>query len=492
MKGGNGGMHQTGSTDGWRRSDPESQGIRSETILGFLRRIEADNLDLHSLMIVRNGHVVAEGAWAPYRSDVFHAMNSLSKSFTSTAIGLAVDEGKLSIDDPVISFFPEEVTPAIADNMQDLKVRHLLSMTTGHTVDTIPIMSMSADGNWVKAFLETPIERPPGTHFLYNTGASYMLSAILYRATGEQLLDWLRPRLFEPLGITGVTTMVCPRGIHAGGYGMFMTVGDVAKFGQLYLQEGVWEGRRILSESWVRMATSRQADNGDNPSSDWNQGYGFQFWLCRHGAYRGDGAFGQFCVVIPHKQAVVAITAGEGDMQGILNAVWEELLPGMNDAPVGQADAAAQRELAERLRTLAYPAAPSAEAGDERRWSGKTWRVVGNPAGIQTLALEFADGGAELAIGLPGGEQRLRIGHGEWAEGVIRFPGFDVPLVASGRWIDRHVYEIALRYVGQAFHDRLTCHFTDNRLRVDVSRNVGFVPGLSDYLLPPTLTAESV
>jgi len=479
-------MVQTVHTDGWRRSDPESQGIRSEAILGFLRRIGADALDLHSLMIVKNGHLVAEGAWAPYRMDVPHVMNSLSKSFTSTAIGLAVDEGRLSLDDPVISFFPEEVTPAIADNMKELRIRHLLSMTTGHTVDTIPIMHASPDGNWVKAFLETPIERPPGTHFLYNTGASYMLSAILHRATGEQLLDWLRPRLLEPLGITGVTTMVCPRGIHAGGYGMFMTVSDVAKFGQLYLQEGVWEGKRILSAEGVRTATAKQTDNGDNPESDWNQGYGFQFWRCRHGAYRGDGAFGQFCIVIPHKQAVIAITAGLGDMQAVLNAVWDELLPGMEDAPIGQADAAARRELEERLQSLAYPAATSGETGDAAKWSGRVWRIADNPV-IRTLTLSFADGGAEVALGTPGGEQRFRVGHGEWAEGLLRFPGFDVPLCASGRWIGRDAYEIDLRYIGQAFHDRLTCQFGDNRLKIGVARNVGFVPRLSDFLLPPEL-----
>ena len=484
-------MDQVRVAGEWRRSDPESQGIRSEAILGFLRRIEADDLDLHSFMMVRNGHVVAEGAWAPYRMDVPHVLHSLSKSFTSTAIGLAADEGRLSLDDPVVSFFPEEVTPEIEENMRDLKVRHLLSMTTGHTVDTIPIMHARPDGNWVKAFLETPIERPPGTHFLYNTGASYMLSAILHRATGEHLLDWLRPRLFEPLGIDGVTTMTCPRGIHAGGYGIFMKVEDIAKFGQLYLQEGVWEGRRILSAEWVRMAVSKQAESGGDPSSDWAQGYGFQFWRCRYGAYRGDGAFGQFCVIIPHKQAVIATTAGAMEMQDILNAVWEELLPGMEDEPIGRPDAAARRELAERLRTLSYPAAESAKMGDVTRWSGRTWHAADNPAGIRTLELRFADGGAELELGFFDGPQRLRIGHGEWRTGELHIVGMSLPVAACGRWIRRNVYEIDLRYLEQSFHDRLTCHFVDNRLKVSAARNVWVTPGLSDAFMLPELYAES-
>lgn len=484
-------MQQARAGGGLPGSDPESQGIRSEAILGFLRRIEADDLELHGLMIVRNGHVVAEGAWAPYRTDVPHVLNSLSKSFTSTAIGLAAEEGRLTLDDPVISFFPEEVTPAIEANMGELKIRHLLSMTTGHTVDTIPIMHARRDGNWVKAFLETPIERPPGTHFLYNTGASYMLSAILHRATGEQLLDWLRPRLFEPLGMAGVKTVTCPRGIHAGGYGMYMKVEDIAKFGQLYLQEGVWEGRRILSAEWVRMATSKQADNGDDPSSDWAQGYGFQFWRCRHGAYRGDGAFGQFCVVMPHKRAVVAMTAGAMEMQDMLNAVWEELLPGMEDAPVGRPDAAARRALADRLQTLSYPAAVSAKTGDASRWSGRTWQAADNPAGIRTLGIRFADGGAELELGFAAGTQRLMIGHGEWRAGELHIAGMSLPVAACGRWIRRNVYELDLRYLDQPFHDRLTCHFVDNRLRVTAVRNVWMTPGLSDAWLLPELYAES-
>jgi len=481
-------MVQTTAADGWRRSAPESQGIRSEAILGFLRRIEAEEQELHGLMIVRNGHVVAEGAWAPYRLDMPHDLYSLSKSFTSTAIGLAVEEGKLSLDDPVLSFFPEEVTPAIEDNMKDLRIRHLLTMTTGHTVDTIPILQASPDGNWVRAFLGTPIEREPGTLFVYNSGASYMLSAILHRATGEHLLDWLRPRLFEPLGIAGVTTMTCPRGIHAGGYGIYMKVGDIAKFGQLYLQEGVWEGRRILSAEWVRMATAKQTDNGDDPSSDWSQGYGFQFWRCRHGAYRGDGMFGQFCIVIPHRQAVVAITSGTREMQRILNAVWDELLPGMEDGPVGRPDDAARRELEERLRSLSYPAAASGETGDIARWSGRVWRVADNPVGIRTLALTFAEGGAELALGLPVGEQRLRIGHGEWTEGFLRVPGFDLPVCASGRWVGRDAYEIDLRYLVFAFHDRLTCRFDDNRLKVTVERSL---PIQGEGLLPAELSGEA-
>lgn len=468
----------------WKKSDPESQNITSASILRFLRRVEDDELELHGLMIVRNGYVVAEASWSPYRADMPHVLNSLSKSFTATAIGLAAEEGRLSLDDRVISYFPEEVTPEIADNMNDLRIRHLLTMSTGHTTDPIPIMESATDGNWAGAFLRTPIERPPGTHFLYNTGASYMLSAILHRATGELLLDYLRPRLFEPLGITDVMTKTCPRGIHAGGFGMYLKLADIARFGQLYLQEGVWEGRQILPADWVKAATEKQMDNGNDPSSDWAQGYGYQFWRCRNGAYRGDGAFGQFCIVIPRKQAVIAMTSGTMDMQGILDAVWEELLPGMADEPVGEPVAATREALAARLRSSGYPAAAVGKKTNPGQWAGQTYQVAANPAGIRTLKFMFGDGASSLMIEDGDGVQEIRIGHGEWTVNEVRIGGESAPAAVCGRWVKRDAYEIEIRFLNQAYHDRWTCRFMNDSLQLSTVRNVH-----SELLLMPTLNA---
>ncbi len=328
----------TTSTATLPRSTPEAQGIPSAAVTAFLAAVEQHDCGLHSLMLLRHGHVVAEGWWSPYTPSAPHMLYSLSKSFTSTAIGLAVAEGRLSVDDPVLAFFPAEAPRKPSANLAAMRMRHLLSMSTGHDHDTTEYLWKRRDGDWPRAFLTRPVAYAPGTHFLYNTGATYMLSAIIQRVTGQTLLEYLRPRLLEPLGIEGATWQTCPRGVNTGGFGLSIKTEDIARFGQLYLQRGMWQGRRLLPEAWVADASAAQVSNATNTEVDWQQGYGYQFWRCRHGAYRGDGAFGQFCVILPDQDAVVAITAGSPNMQAVLNLIWAHLLPAM-PVPADERDA---------------------------------------------------------------------------------------------------------------------------------------------------------
>ena len=336
------------------RSTPESQGVPSSAIQAFVEGVAKAGLELHSLMLLRHGRVIAEGWWHPYAAGVPHAMHSLSKSFTSTAIGMAVDEGRLTVDDPVLAYFPEDAPKRPSDNLKAMQVRHLLSMSTGHDQDTTGYMIRRKDGNWAHAFLARPVVHEPGTHFLYNTGATYMLSAIVQKLTGQTLLDYLGPRLFEPLGIEGATWEVCPHGVNTGGFGLSIKTEDIARFGQLYLQRGAWQGRRLVSTAWVAEATAKHIANGDDPDSDWAQGYGYQFWRCRHNAYRGDGAFGQYCVVMPEQDAVLAITGAVKDMQPPLDLVWTHLLPAMSRYPLA-ADEEAEAALRQKLAGLKLP-----------------------------------------------------------------------------------------------------------------------------------------
>lgn len=312
------------------RSTPEAQGVDSLGIIEFIEAADKEVDSMHSFMLVRHGNVIAEAWWEPESADKPHVLWSLSKSFTSTAVGLAVAEGKLSIDDPVLKYFPEEAPEQPSENLKEMKVRDLLTMSAGHQDE---VNWLAAD-NWAKAFLAHPVPHKPGTHFRYNTPATYMLSAIVQKVTGQTVLEYLQPRLFEPLGIEDPRWDNSPQGISIGGYGLFLRTEDIAKFGQLYLQNGQWHGKQLIPVSWIEMATSKQVSNGNDPSRDWTQGYGFQFWRCRHNAYRGDGKDGQFCIVLPEQDAVIAITANSRNMQAELNIVWDKLLPAFHDEPL--------------------------------------------------------------------------------------------------------------------------------------------------------------
>ena len=243
--------------DDSNHSTPEAEGISSSAIMDFVDALEREQKDaIHSIMLRRHGKIIAEGWWAPFNEESPHMLYSLSKSFTSTAIGMAQDEGLLSIDDPVISFFPEETPEEPSDNLKTMRIRDLLKMNSGHQLNTSG--RMREGKTWVEGFLVLEVQHKPGTHFVYNSGATYMLSAIIQKVTGLTLLDYLTPRLFEPLGIENPTWESDPEGINMGGWGLSVTTEDISKLGQLYLQKGMWNGKQLISKAWVEEATALQ------------------------------------------------------------------------------------------------------------------------------------------------------------------------------------------------------------------------------------------
>ena len=337
------------------RSTPEAQGISSQAICDFVVSLDKINT-LHSFILVRHGKVIGEGWWKPEAPDKPHVLASLSKSFNATAVGLAIEDGKLSLDDPVLKFFPADAPADPSDNLKAMTVRDLLTMTCGH--DTEPKAVGGAPS--VKQFLAHPVLHKPGTHFQYNTMGSYTLSAIVTKVTGQTTLEFLKPRLFALLGIEHPEWASSPEGNSLGGYGLKLCTEDIAKFGQLYLQKGKWDGQQLIPEKWIEQATSKQVPNDQESHTkigiDWQQGYGFQFWRCTHNAFRGDGAGGQLCIVIPEKDAVIAITADTGNFQGEMNAIWDKLYPAFQ-AEALPADAVGQEKVRQLIANLvAHPA----------------------------------------------------------------------------------------------------------------------------------------
>lgn len=455
------------------RSRPEAQGVSSSAVLSFVEAADKSIDGMHSFMLVRHGHVVAEGWWSPYEPSAQHALYSLSKSFTSTAVGLAVAEGKLSIDDEVLKFFPDDAPAEPSRNLKAMRVSDLLRMSTGHQSEP----GRAPTESWAKTFLTQPVPNKPGTHFLYNTSATYMLSAIVQKATGATVLDYLKPRLFEPLGIENPVWGTSPQGVTLGGYGLSVRTEDIARFGQLYLQKGKWQGKQLVPESWVEAATARQTSNGSNPASDWDQGYGYQFWRCRNGAYRGDGAFGQYCVVLPEQDAVIAITSGVKDMQAVLNLIWDRLLPVFKPSAL-EADDASRMQLEKTLASLTlHPQEGSASPGGGEKSFGKKFVFPTNERKLESITLENKDGAVTLVVRAAGDEHRITCGQGQWKKGQFTFGALPAqPAAASGGWTGDDTYTAKVCFYETPFTVTATLKFAGDELQFDSESNVGFGP----------------
>jgi CubicO group peptidase (beta-lactamase class C family) len=475
-------MNMTGTLSPLPRSLPEEQGIRSTAVSAFLDRIKNLNIELHSMMLLRYGHVVAEGWWSPYRPELPHMLFSLSKSFTATAIGLAVSEQLLSLEDKVVSFFPDESPAEPGDNLAQMNISHLLMMGTGHTMDTMTDMLQSHDGNWVRAFLQLPVEKVPGSYFLYNTGATYMLSAILQKVTSQTLLEYLGPRLFTPLGIKDPTWESCPHGINIGGYGLNLTTEDIAKFGQLYLQQGQWNDRQILSREWVAAATSKQIANGDGSpdSGEWSQGYGYQFWNCRHGAFRADGAFCQLCIIMPEQDAVLVVTSGTNETQQVMDAVWELLLPAMNSAPILQEHSSAAADLAAQLRTLQIvPPRCIRSSTLESTLSGQVYKLEANELDSDTLEVSFSGNEAVVTIQDRSVRQSVVFGREEWtanSANIMPSPSGSNAIMASFTWAAEDKLQLTMQLVETPFCITAEITVKEKSIQLTQSFNVAMGP----------------
>jgi CubicO group peptidase (beta-lactamase class C family) len=393
-----------------------------------------------------------------------------------------VTERRFGVNDRVTSFFPGDVPEKVSEHLAALRVKDLLTMSVGHAKDSTP--SLWGEENWVRKFLSLPIENEPGTTFLYNSGATYMLSAIVQKVTGQKVIDFLRPRLFGPLGIEEATWETCPRGINTGGWGLKVKTESLAKFGQLYLQQGVWDGKKILPASWVAEATSFKIQQPApdlelaKKQSDWHQGYCYQFWRCRHNAFRGDGAFGQFTIVMPEQEAVLAITSETSSMQGELDLVWEHLLPAMKETTMPAATPA-QAHLKETTHGLLLPPPTGhADSAVAARISGKSFRINSNEAGVQSVSLQFHHQGCEFKLKDDKGQYSVNCGLEHWVDGQTSMPGTPPKLTrgklgpvsklaASGTWKDEQTFEMTWRFYETPHHDTVSCRFDGDKIRVE-------------------------
>ncbi|MBR4365697.1 MAG: serine hydrolase [Bacteroidaceae bacterium] len=303
------------------------------------RPVAPDSITLHSIMILKHGEVVYEKWFNGHSAETPHPMFSVSKTFTAIAVGLAINEGKLNLTDPVVKFFPDQLPDEPSDYLKVMTVRDLLTMTCGH--DEEPNSSRADSVDWVENFLAWPVKHQPGEYYLYNSIGTYMLSAIVQKVTGEKLIDYLDTRLFQPLNINRPTWDESPQGINCGGWGLNIKTEDMAKLGQLFLQKGKWNGKQVVPAEWLKEMSSYQVPSApsgtrfedlekaglNKDNNEWVQGYGYQMWICRHNAFRADGYAGQYIMVFLDRDAVLVLTTSSSLYQPYIDLIWEFLLP---------------------------------------------------------------------------------------------------------------------------------------------------------------------
>lgn len=461
------------------RCAPEDQGVSTAAIHKYFDAIEKSGQEFHATMIVKNGHVIAEAWWAPYRSDHRMQLYSMSKSFTSTAIGFAQQEKLLHVEDPVIDYFKDVLPDNISDHLKKLKIKHLLMMGVGMAKDSILLIEKSPDGiPWSKTFLSLPIEFEPGTKFLYNSGASFMLSNIVQKVSGKTAHDFLRPRLYQPLGIVNTTWSTNPEGINFGASHLRLTTEDMAKFGQFYLQNGMWNGKQILNPDYIRAATSKQISNGNNDSS-WAYGYGYQFWLNPTGGYRADGAFGQYSMVFPDQNAVVAINSESLGKADTMNIVWNVLWPELNRKTSLRSNPAEIKKLKKRLNDLHYEPPQYVYASDqEEKIENKTYIFDENDLGIESMTFHSKKKTIAFDIKEKGiASYTITCGRNAWvSKGNIkplphslfsrRRIDFDSITAAAAGWEKQNVLKISMRFIETCHGDYLTCMFDGDTVTI--------------------------
>ncbi len=485
----------------FERVTPESVGIPSQAVTDLLNELYRCGIEMHSLMLLRHGKVCAEGWWKPYNPESPHAMFSFSKSLTSTAIGFAVQEGLISLDDRLVDIFPDKLPDNPSENLKKATVRHLLMMGCGH--ETEIEWGPDQPGDWISTFLSHPFVYEPGTHFLYNTAGTNLLCAILKRKTGQHLTEFLRSRLIKPLGMTDIRCHALPDGTEMGGAGYALTTEDMARFVQFVANKGRWDGKQLLNEDWFRMATGKQIENrgpGWDGDPDWYQGYGFQFWRCQpKDVFRGDGAFGQYGIVFPDQDAVLVITSSSLQLQAVLTAIWEKLLPNMQDAPLAE-NARQYHVLSHRLKNLELvPMLGMRNPGAEESLNGArylpdastpclsdliggTGRFVQEGGVLKGLSLRFAKygnmvlcceedhGSFEMEVGMQG--HHVLTEH----EGVI--------YGAVGRWRSGNTLEMELRNTRAVSGARFLFRFSGEKLTVTADSTIPQSGGLAGDAFP--------
>ncbi len=382
-------------TQGWQTSNPEKQGVDSGKLAEMLEQIKKQNISIRSVVVIRNGNVLLEANFHPYVKDSWHIIHSCTKSVMSALIGIAIDKGYIkSVKTPVLEFFPERTAANLDENKKNLTLEHLLTMSTGfqardsYLYNWEGLTKMRASPDWIQYVLDLPMANAPGAKFDYSNCSSFLLSAILQETTGKNAFAFAREHLFGPLGIQEIAWPSNPQGITLGWGGIRMKPLDMAKFGFLYLNKGVWEGKQVVSSSWVETSTQEKIK-----ARTLSDGYGYQWWVNEDGYYMALGYSGQYIVVLPQQNMIVVFTSALPSLSFFFPHLLlrNYILPAAKSSTPLPDNPDGIRRLQSVLRAISNPKASPVPVLPEiaQKISGKTYVFDPNPMDFKRLALDF-------------------------------------------------------------------------------------------------------
>lgn len=456
--------------DGLPRAVPESQGVSSAAVIAFLDEVAASGLELHSFMLMRHGHVVAEGWWQPYRADRIHITHSLTKSVTATAVGLAIAEGHFGLDDRVASFFSGVVPANASANLRAMTVHDLLTMRTGHDHETSGSVWRPITTSWTAEFFKIPVPRQPGTSFVYTSAASYMLSAIISRTTGRAMAEYLRPRLFAPMGIDRWTWDTSPGGVSPGGNGLSWNTSASLKLGALHSAGGWWQGHQLLSADWVGAATTAHVEQAEN-----GHGYGYQWWIGPNRAYFALGLFTQLSIVFPDHDATLSVFGAIRESEQLLPLIWRHFPAAFGSLQTAGQTARALKSREGGLRLL-LPLPPGPPRAILARVAGRPFVVTPNDQGVEWLAFDDLGSACAFRMKDANGEHRVVAGFDRYLEQDTSITGnrlhheyrpLTMRVVAGARWLGADRLEMTWQFVESAFRDTVLCRFAGDTVTID-------------------------
>ncbi|WP_092521300.1 serine hydrolase domain-containing protein [Actinopolyspora saharensis] len=473
-----------GSPDGLVRASPEELGVDPGGILDFAEGLEKAGFAGHGFVLLRHGRVAAEGWWEPYTSDAAQLTYSLTKSVLGTAVGFAVQEGRIRLEDRVVDVLPDLLPARVSANLAAMRLRHLLTMTAGHAADPMErtrLPRSAPSTEWVRALLSRPVEHPPGTRFTYSNGAAILATVMLHRVVGRSAREYLEPRLFAPLGIRVGRWEEFADGVSAGSSGLALRTGDIAKFAQTYLRRGVWNGEQVVPRFWAERATGKRVDTpGRGPEE--SAGYGYLFWRGRHNTFRGHGALDQCAVVMPDQDAVLATTAERHGT--VLGLAWRTLLPAMGAAP-----SVPGRRLDGKLAALRLPVVRGQSSpSSAERYCG-SYVFDANELGLERITLDFTGDRCSVELVDGRGSHSVVCGLRRWIESTstlsasaVLLPGsaaaklYQAPprtrVAGCAAWPAADTLRMTWRFLGTPHADTVTLGFGHDSVEVEFASSV--------------------